>query len=103
MCDGRCFPDATVWLQPGQWSFPLPFPLQLIGFPSGRRLRTLPTRSPSAASSRGSTARSSSVAGKEPGEAAPPWATELPFEGLGPLSFPLVGAFGEPAFCRNLP
>jgi hypothetical protein len=36
----RAFPDATLWVCPGQWSFPLPLPLSLLGVPA-RRTRVL--------------------------------------------------------------
>eukprot|EP00962_Isochrysis_galbana_P046686 scaffold18850_cov103-Isochrysis_galbana.AAC.2 len=75
-----CFPDATVWVQPGQWSFPLPLPLSAFGFPAtSGKLRVLPA----------------------PGAAdAPSWAAngEIEYEILGPLRFKAVGAFGETAF-----
>lgn len=79
----RCFPQASVWCMPGQWSFPLPLPLPLLGFPSGRRLRTLPDGS-----------------SDDAGTNAPQWAADgqIAFEVLGPLKFPAVGAFGETAF-----
>ena len=32
----RAFPQAQVWVTPGQWSFPLPLPLAWLGFPPGR-------------------------------------------------------------------
>ena len=32
----RAFPQAEVWVTPGQWSFPLPLPLAWLGFPAGR-------------------------------------------------------------------
>lgn len=32
----RAFPAATVWVTPGQWSFPLPLPLGWLGFPAAR-------------------------------------------------------------------
>ena len=71
------FPKATVWVQPGQWSFPFPIVLQLIGFPLGSKLRTLP-----------------------PPDSAdrPEWFDEIEYEILGPLQFKAVGAFGETAF-----
>lgn len=75
----RAFPRATVWLQPGQWEFPLPVPLSFLGFPLS--CKTLPSGS-----------------SFDAGEAAPPWADEIPFEVLGPLKFPAVGCFGETAF-----
>jgi len=36
----RAFPEAAVWVSPGQWSFPLPLPLTWLGFPA-RRTRVL--------------------------------------------------------------
>ena len=38
----RFFKDSTVWLQPGQWSFPVNLPTSLFGFPSGDRLKEIP-------------------------------------------------------------
>jgi len=76
----KSFPEATVWVQPGQWSFPLPLPLSTFGFPvNSERLRVLP---PSGSSDE------------------PSWATsgEIEYETLGPLRFKAVGAFGETAF-----
>ena len=35
------FPDAQVWVQPGQYSFPANLPVTLLGFPQGRT-RTIP-------------------------------------------------------------
>ncbi|MFM7315022.1 MAG: DUF4336 domain-containing protein [Cyanobium sp.] len=32
----RAFPDAEVWVPPGQWSFPLPLPSAWLGFPPSR-------------------------------------------------------------------
>ena len=64
----KSFPGATVWVQPGQYSFPLPLPLAAFGFPAGPRLRVLPP----------------------PGSPdAPPWASsgEIEYEILGPLRF----------------
>jgi hypothetical protein len=36
----RAFPEATVWVTPGQWSFPVSLPLPWLGFPP-RRTRVL--------------------------------------------------------------
>ncbi len=36
----RCFPKADLWLCPGQWSFPLNIPSELVGIPK-RRTKTL--------------------------------------------------------------
>jgi len=78
----KSFPDATVWVQPGQWSFPVPLPLVAFGFPVGPRLRILP---PSGSPD------------------APSWALngEIEYEILGPLRFKAVGAFGETAFFHS--
>lgn len=67
------FPDATVWLTPGQYSFPVNLPdSPFLGFPVGRT-RTLP----------------SSI------EQAPPeWQRDLDFAILGPI-INRDGAFGE--------
>ena len=32
----RAFPEATVWVTPKQWSFPVPLPLSWLGFSKGR-------------------------------------------------------------------
>ena len=32
----RAFPDAQLWVTPGQWSFPLPLPPAWLGFPASR-------------------------------------------------------------------
>jgi len=32
----RAFPEAQVWVTPGQWSFPLTLPPAWLGFPAGR-------------------------------------------------------------------
>ena len=77
----RCFPNAEVWVQPGQWSFPLPLPLAAFGFPTNTK--TLPALS----------------ADEDPNpERRPEWESEIGFEVLGPLKFKAVGAFGETAF-----
>jgi len=35
------FPDAEVWVSPGQWSWPIPLPLSLLGLGFGRRIHIL--------------------------------------------------------------
>ena len=32
----RCFPNAQIWICPGQWSFPFSLPLKWLGIPPGR-------------------------------------------------------------------
>ena len=36
------FPDASVWLTPGQYSFPINLPQSFLGFPAGGRTRPMP-------------------------------------------------------------
>ena len=111
----RAFPEATCWLQPGQWSFPVPFALELLGFPGAGRLKWLPTPG-SGSGGGGGSGSSGSRAGRgssatEPATVAaaaassagamPPWADEISFEVLGPLRFKAVGAFGETAFIHH--
>lgn len=72
----QCFPESTVWLQPGQWSFPVNLPSYLLGFPSGERLKQIPE------SSVGS-----------------PWEADFDHCVLGPLRFKSVGKKMHP--CRN--
>ena len=39
------FPDATVWIQPGQWSFPFNLPPSQLGFPSeAGRVKEIPLK-----------------------------------------------------------
>ena len=69
------FPRAEVWLQPGQWSFPINLPNALLGFPIGNRLKDIPGDCKDA-----------------------PWYPEIEHATLGPLRFKSVGGFGETAF-----
>lgn len=64
----RAFPEAELWVTPGQWSFPLPLPLAWLGFPP-RRTHLL-------------------------GEHGYPHARELRWWSLGPLNLGL-GRFQE--------
>jgi glyoxylase-like metal-dependent hydrolase (beta-lactamase superfamily II) len=77
----RAFPDATCWVHPGQWEFPLSLPLPFLGFPSGPRLRTIPKDGT--------------------GVRPPEWAADFEWEVLGPLRFKAVGAFGETALIHR--
>lgn len=76
----RNFPDATVWIQPGQWAFPVYWPLELLGVSQRKNKGTLrqlpPQDSPN----------------------APEWTKDIDYEILGPLIFQSVGAFSETAF-----
>ena len=67
------FPDATVWLQPGQYAVPLNLPAEFIGCPIGRT-KALPEKATDT-----------------------PWAADFDHETLGPF-LSRDGAFGETAF-----
>lgn len=69
------FPDATVWLQRGQYSFPSNLPDSFLGFPA-ERTKPIP-------------------ATKE--EAPPEWNKDFEFATLGPF-ISRDGAFGETVF-----
>jgi hypothetical protein len=85
------FPQATVWLQPGQWSFPVSIPIEFYGLVQrGPRLRELPVPGRPVTS-----AAYAYYAQKDP---LPSWTSEIDYEVLGPLRFQSVGAFSETAF-----
>lgn len=67
----RFFTDSTVWLQPGQWSFPINLPTSLFGFPSGERLKDIPENN-----------------------VGTPWSKDFDHCVLGPLRFKSVGKVG---------
>lgn len=69
------FPQSQVYLQPGQWSFPINLPDCFLGFPIGKRLQMIPFNKSDA-----------------------PWMEDFDYEVLGPLRFKSVGGFGETAF-----
>lgn len=68
----RFFPQSEVWLQPGQWSFPINLPAVLFGFPASAR--PIPFNAVDA-----------------------PWFSDLDHHVLGPLYFKSVGGFSETA------
>ena len=81
------FPDATVWLQPGQWAFPVGLPIEFLGVTQrGRKLREIPTSNISTGYKY--------WAERDP---VPEWATDFDAETLGPFKFKSVGAFSETA------
>jgi hypothetical protein len=84
------FPQATVWIQPGQWAFPLDLPIDALGVTQkGKQLRELPVPGRHASNS---IFRASEKYGP------PEWINEIQYEVLGPLEFESVGAFSESAF-----
>lgn len=84
------FPAATVWLQPGQWAFPVDVPIEFYGLVQrGPRLREIPV------SGRTVPLKYQSWAKKDP---IPEWTEDFDYEVLGPFSFKSVGGFSETAF-----
>lgn len=85
------YPSATVWLQPGQWSFPWTLPIEFLGVRQrGARLREIPIP--------GQDVTSAKYALQAKRNPVPEWSTEIEWETLGPLTFRSVGAFSETVF-----
>ena len=70
----RRFPKADVYVQPGQYSFPIDLPTRLF-YPFGTVVKDIPANSADA-----------------------PWGDEIDHAVLGPLRPPGVGGFGDTAF-----
>eukprot|EP01041_Mallomonas_annulata_P011182 gene11182-23362_t len=68
------FPEASIWLQPGQYSFPFNLPSSFF-FPFGRKITTIPLDNKDA-----------------------PWSADIDHIVLEPLRPRGVGGFGETAF-----
>ncbi|GKZ00141.1 hypothetical protein MPSEU_000967400 [Mayamaea pseudoterrestris] len=83
------YPDATLWIQPGQWSFPINLPIEYYVKQRGKRLRDIPVL--------GSKQNAKYVT-KEVSPQIPAWANDFDYEVLGPFSFQSVGGFSETAF-----
>jgi hypothetical protein len=85
------YPNATVWIQPGQWSFPAGVPIEFNGLPQrGSRLREIPV--PGVAATK---PQYRYQANRHP---VPEWATDFEYQVLGPFQFRSVGGFSETAF-----
>ena len=82
------YPEAEVWIQPGQWSFPFTIPIELSGvIQRGKRLHEIPNP------------RDESVSlGYNYYNKVPEWTSDFDYETLGPLTFQSVGAYSETAF-----
>ena len=70
----RNFPNAEIWIQPGQYSFPINLPSALF-FPAGAKIKEIPTNFYQA-----------------------PWAEEIDHRVLDPIRPPGPGTFSETAF-----
>jgi Domain of unknown function (DUF4336) len=99
------YPNATVWLQPGQWSFPVSIPIEYYGLiQRGSRLREIPM--PSLTKTTQGDISSESDASRSRGKyrysaeqhPVPDWYSEIDYEVLGPFRFQSVGGFSETAF-----
>jgi len=85
------FPKATVWIQPGQWSFPVNVPIELYGLVQrGHRLREIPVP--------GKPATQTRYENFAKQDGPPSWFSEIDYEVLGPFKFKSVGGFSETAF-----
>lgn len=100
------FPKATVWIQPGQWSFPVQLPVEYLGVAQrDERLRILPSsRYLHGEVTLEEELKSANIypggrykywAKKSP---VPEWTADIDYETLGPLQFQSVGAYSETAF-----
>jgi hypothetical protein len=70
----RNFPSSTIYIQPGQYSFPLDLPTELF-FPLGKKINIIPENHKDA-----------------------PWCDEIEHDILSPIRPPGPGAFSETAF-----
>jgi len=85
------FPNATVWIQPGQWSFPVGLPIELLGVTQrGAKLRQLPNSVTGEVEP-----RYRYYSDKLP---TPEWVIDIDYETLGPFKFKSVGAYSETVF-----
>jgi hypothetical protein len=86
----RKFPKATVWIQPGQWAFPIDLPIDALGvLQRGTLFRELPVPGRPV---------SNSIFQPTAKYGDPEWKDEIDYEVLGPFRFASVGGFSETAF-----
>jgi hypothetical protein len=87
----QLYPNATVWIQPGQWSFPLGLSIEALGVTQrGPKLREIPVEGKDVSSK-----LYEYFSKKNP---IPEWAADFDWEVLGPFRFQSVGGFSETAF-----
>jgi hypothetical protein len=85
------FPNSTVWIQPGQWSFPFGLPIEFLGVTQrGPHLRELPIP--------GQPVSSKVYEYYQNQNPIPEWSEDISWEVLGPFRFQSVGGFSETAF-----
>lgn len=85
------FPEATVWFQPGQWSFPIGLPIEFEGVTQrGSKIREIPSPSGKVSDIRYQRYQNISP--------IPEWTNDIAYEILSPLTFKSVGTFSETAF-----
>jgi hypothetical protein len=97
------FPNATVWIQPGQWAFPAGLPIEFLGVTQrGPRLREIPDRDTGQLVV-GSSNSSNRYRYFDDKLGPPEWLGEHDFdyETLGPLTFKSVGTYSETVFCHK--
>jgi Domain of unknown function (DUF4336) len=103
------FPRATVWIQPGQWSFPINLPIEYYGLQKqllAHRLLELPritttpavTPTTTKTTSRYKKRPSRYTTGISADPILPEWYNEIEYEMLGPFTFKAVGGYSESAF-----
>jgi len=111
------FQKATVWIQPGQWSFPVQLPIEYLGVvQNNEKLRVLPSSQylhsrSSISIEKGSGGDAKSLLEEELKSIperryrywaekfpVPEWFVDIDYETLGPLQFQSVGAYSETAF-----
>lgn len=102
------FPKATVWIQRGQWSFPVQLPIEYLGVTqSNEYCRILPS-SQYIHGQRALDEEIRSLSNEQCGRNArywakknpnpPEWTTDIDYETLDPIHFKSVGAYSETAF-----
>ena len=112
------FPKATLWIQPGQWSFPVQLPIEFLGVTqSGDQVRILPSsdfihgditletelesitpKRYQAAAKRANSSNNNNNNNNNNNTPIPEWVADIDYETLGPLTFQSVGAYSETAF-----
>ncbi len=92
------FPEATCWIQPGQWAFPINLPIEFSGVTQrGRKLREIPNSTSTSDDVKDVSKISKQYRYYAKRNPIPEWAADFDFETLGPFRFRSVGAYSETA------